>query len=452
MRNAGWRGHGRSRTLAGPRPEGESARRTYLAAVEAAATAALQMEDFRALRGFVDEWLLASASDDEAYLEALVMRAISLRVDGLFRDAIIPLEAAWTTAQRLVLPTAAVHAGHWLATTLADLGELAEAERIAHEAGTMAARVGDYARVRVRSRSVPHEIALLRGDWRAASNALLAAAQLVQDPHARVAFHQMLAAWVSILGGASQATEVRAQLVEADRLVRLAACHRCQGELELYSAEALARTGDRAAAAAALEAWRSGNHRPEAWNLVQLQRLEGLLAAGDEDPGAATRALRSAIEESEGMGRRLEAVVGRLDLGRALLASDRAAAAAALRDAGAAAAAIGAHTLAAAAERELRELGVRTWRRGATAPAGGTPVDRLTEREREVALLVATGLSNPEIADRLFVSRKTVERHVSNVLARLGAANRTELAGMIRAADPPRSDASTESPIEGAPR
>ena len=68
-------------------------------------------------------------------------------------------------------------------------------------------------------------------------------------------------------------------------------------------------------------------------------------------------------------------------------------------------------------------------------------MDRLTEREREVALLVATGLSNPEIADRLFVSRKTVERHVSNVLARLGAANRTELAGMIRAADPPRSDA-----------
>jgi DNA-binding NarL/FixJ family response regulator len=53
----------------------------------------------------------------------------------------------------------------------------------------------------------------------------------------------------------------------------------------------------------------------------------------------------------------------------------------------------------------------------------------LTDREREVLELLTAGATNPEIADRLFLSRKTVERHVSNVLAKLGARNRAELAG-----------------------
>jgi NarL family two-component system response regulator LiaR len=50
----------------------------------------------------------------------------------------------------------------------------------------------------------------------------------------------------------------------------------------------------------------------------------------------------------------------------------------------------------------------------------------LTDRERDVLELMVEGLTNPQIADQLIVSRSTVKFHVSNILSKLGASSRTE--------------------------
>lgn len=52
--------------------------------------------------------------------------------------------------------------------------------------------------------------------------------------------------------------------------------------------------------------------------------------------------------------------------------------------------------------------------------------DGLTRRELEILELMVTGSSNPDIAEKLFVSRSTIKFHVSNILMKLGAATRTE--------------------------
>lgn len=78
------------------------------------------------------------------------------------------------------------------------------------------------------------------------------------------------------------------------------------------------------------------------------------------------------------------------------------------------------------APRATRRL-IEEFRRTAPAPTPVAGLDQLTEREQEVLRLVAAGLSNAEIADRLVISYATTKTHVSRLLYKLSARDRAQL-------------------------
>jgi DNA-binding NarL/FixJ family response regulator len=85
--------------------------------------------------------------------------------------------------------------------------------------------------------------------------------------------------------------------------------------------------------------------------------------------------------------------------------------------------ALGAEPAAAIVARRLRQLGERQVPRGPRASTTENPAG-LTNRELEVLPLLAEGLGNAEIAQRLVVSQKTIHHHVSAILRKLGVSTR----------------------------
>ena len=84
-----------------------------------------------------------------------------------------------------------------------------------------------------------------------------------------------------------------------------------------------------------------------------------------------------------------------------------------------------AHAGRSTLSQEATELLIQAARRKSSHPEF-----RLTDREREVLALIAEGLSNAEIAERLIISLSTVKFHVGNILRQLGVSSRTEAAAL----------------------
>ena len=176
--------------------------------------------------------------------------------------------------------------------------------------------------------------------------------------------------------------------------------------------------GGAAIAAARLEAVAKASSLPRIGALALFAR--GRVAAADHDPGAS-EILGSAISAFAAQHLPLEAARARLELVRVVDADQPEVAVGEARTALAEFERLGAPREADAAAAFLRERGVS----GRTGPKG---LDRLSRREREVLALLGQGLTNAEIAARLYISTKTAGNHVSNVLSKLNLRSRTEAA------------------------
>jgi DNA-binding CsgD family transcriptional regulator/tetratricopeptide (TPR) repeat protein len=168
---------------------------------------------------------------------------------------------------------------------------------------------------------------------------------------------------------------------------------------QLVAAEHARAAGMATAAgwAAAVAAWRAAEE-PYPLSYALLRLAEAHVTAGE------TAAAEAAVDEAHALARRL---------GAAPIAAEAVA-------------------LARRARLSLHSAAPADSQDGPSAePADELARFGLTDREREVLLLVAAGHSNPEIARMLFISAKTASVHVSNILAKLGVNGRVEAAAVV---------------------
>jgi DNA-binding CsgD family transcriptional regulator/tetratricopeptide (TPR) repeat protein len=280
--------------------------------------------------------------------------------------------------------------------------ELRRALAISHAAGHNAAAAGRLAELRIQQNRLPEAAELVAG-WEDRLEVAAALARLhdardeleLAASTLRRALRQQEANLVSSAPLLAHLVEVEARRgeqaaadVAATRLEAIAGtlASPTVGALALLSRGRVqtARGEDGEASLRAALTVLGDDQRPRLRGEIHLALAEG---KRDLDPAAATVEARAGLAIFERLGSRRDV--------------DRAAAL-------------------------LRSLGVSV-RTGASTHAG-PGLDQLSRREREVVPLLAEGLSNAEIAQRLFVTSKTVEHHVTSILGKLGLRSRAEVA------------------------
>jgi ATP/maltotriose-dependent transcriptional regulator MalT len=243
------------------------------------------------------------------------------------------------------------------------------------------------------------EVHRVRGDLAAAEDAYRQAGAWGHDPQPGLALSRLAQGHAAVAAATmrrllDERTEpidrlkllpahVTVMLAVDDASAATAAAHELAAHAATYGTDALRAAADRARGAV-------------------------LIATGDAS--AAAGALRRALNVWRSLGAPYDAARTRVLISQAC---DQ----------------LGDHDTAAleldAARRTFTELGAAADLAGLAVGAGPGAAKGLTPREHEVLRLVATGMTNQAIARELFVAVKTVDRHVGNILAKLGVASRT---------------------------
>ena len=408
-----------------------------------AGSAAAMLSHGCALAGRVDE-ARSSADEAGAQLDAVADDTLRRHLEGVNRLAwaeyfIERFDDSIRHATRGVAVARATGQGRFVplmisaqSLSMAARGELAEANRLqeeAIEAAELAAN--DYVTSSVLTTAA--NVATPTGDLERARRAAAQAVACTEGAEGGLIAAMAgvrLAVTLRQLGGSVAETEALVAVAGGWEMPRTPPPWQLVYNAALARVELDAGRRDRAAArAATAEAIAAELRLPLATAVAQRARADVLLADGRAAEAADLAVVSGAAAEAAGAP--VEAARSRVLAGKAFAAAgDRDRAIALLRPAEHILDARGALRDRGEARRELRQLGARAEPRG-RAHAQGDGLDSLSGREREIATLVTDRMTNKEVAAELFLSEKTVESHLRNIFAKLGASSRVDVARAV---------------------
>ncbi len=377
-------------------------------------------------------------------MDQLPAEQFSLSVDGIallcsLEDWVGHHQAALSAASKG--RAAAVESGNqltefWFALTaavaLTSLGRLGSAKETVESAEELARALENPALTSI-SLALTAKIAAKEGDLLKAQRAAdecIAYLEVVKDSNLQLTAVGLVVPAFVALGRNAEAVDLMMATGQGEELAGIPVPQRAA----LYEQLVIAEIGRSKLAAA--QRWsqladQSADHVDMDVARIPAARAGALVNRALGEPEASVACAALAIEAARRRRQPLELAQSLLVAGKSLsIVGRREEAIAAYDEAGRVFAESGAQGAAAHARQHLRELGVRS--RGHRGRPGSDGVDALSGREREVAELVADGLSNPQIAEQLFLSVRTVESHLSRIFTKLGASSRADVAAAIK--------------------